>query len=293
MPFPPDKFSGRKDKNDRAVLVELFTGAQCPPCVAADLAFDALGKTYSPKDVVLLQYHLHIPGPDPLTNPGTLARVKYYSKEVEGTPTILFNGKAEAGGGGFVPHAKAKYTEYRGVVDPLLEKPAPVKLEATAVRKGDNIHITATASGVDNPGEKVRLRLALIEEWVRYRGGNGLSYHHHIVRDLPGGAEGLALTKETGKVEATVDLDALRTKLATYLEEFAKNEGPFPSSSWPLSLRDLRVVAFVQNDDTQEVLQAVEVAVRCYLAPLASRRTSFPRSAWTQGRSASSHSPGK
>jgi hypothetical protein len=262
LPFTPDKFGGRKDKSDRAVLVELFTGAQCPPCVAADLAFDALGKAYSPKEVVLLQYHLHIPGPDPLTNPGTLARLKYYSKEVEGTPTILFNGKAEAGGGGFVPHAKAKYVEYRQVVDPLLEKPAPVKLEATAVRKGDKIHITATASGVDKPGDKVRLRLALIEEWVRYRGGNGLSYHHHIVRDLPGGAEGLALTKETGKQEATVDVDALRTKLVTYLEEFAKNEGPFPSSSWPLGLRDLRVVAFVQNDETKEVLQAVEVAVR-------------------------------
>ena len=58
------------------VLVELFTGAECPPCVAADLAFDALGKTYKPTDVVLLEYHLHIPGPDALTNPvkGALPR---------------------------------------------------------------------------------------------------------------------------------------------------------------------------------------------------------------------------
>ena len=50
-------------------LVELFTGAQCPPCVAADIAFDAEAvKSYKAADVVLLQYHLHIPGPDPLTN---------------------------------------------------------------------------------------------------------------------------------------------------------------------------------------------------------------------------------
>jgi len=34
---------------------------QCPPCVAADLAFEGLGKTYKTSEVVLLQYHLHIP----------------------------------------------------------------------------------------------------------------------------------------------------------------------------------------------------------------------------------------
>src|SRR5262249_18462658 len=32
--FKVDKFAGRKGKSTRTVLVELFTGAQCPPCVA-------------------------------------------------------------------------------------------------------------------------------------------------------------------------------------------------------------------------------------------------------------------
>src|SRR5262249_1397065 len=58
LPFKPDAFAGRKDNSSRVVLVELFTGAQCPPCVAADLAFDALGKTYKPTEVALLQYHV-------------------------------------------------------------------------------------------------------------------------------------------------------------------------------------------------------------------------------------------
>ena len=51
--WPPPVYAGRKGKSDRVVLVELFTGAQCPPCVTADLAFDALDKTYKPDDVVL------------------------------------------------------------------------------------------------------------------------------------------------------------------------------------------------------------------------------------------------
>src|SRR5439155_20736443 len=49
----PAKFAGRK--GSRVVLVELFTGAHCPPCVAPDLAFEGLVKTYKTSEVVLLQ----------------------------------------------------------------------------------------------------------------------------------------------------------------------------------------------------------------------------------------------
>ena len=59
----PEPFAGRKSKSDRAVLVELFTGTECPPCVAADMAFDALPKAFKSSEVVVLQYHLHIPRP--------------------------------------------------------------------------------------------------------------------------------------------------------------------------------------------------------------------------------------
>jgi hypothetical protein len=262
LPYTPEKYRGRKGKSDRAVLVELFTGAQCPPCVAADLAFDGLEKTYGRKDVVQLEYHVHIPGPDPLTNADTMARLKYYGDQVEGTPAIFFNGKAEAGGGGLAADARDKYDEYRKVIDSLLEKPGSLKLEAEAERKGDKIHITAAATGVEKPGDKVRLRLVLVEPWVRYRGGNGLTYHHHVVRDMPGGVDGLGLTKEAERLEMTVDVNGLRDKLGAYLDDFAKNEAPFPGSNRPLRLRDLRLVAFVQNDETKEVLQAVEVPIR-------------------------------
>lgn len=259
-PFKPEKFEGRKKKSDRGVLVELFTGAQCPPCVAADLAFDAVEKTYAPADVILLQYHLHIPGPDPLTNEDNVSRSRYYDDEVEGTPTVLFNGKLGAGGGGAVDDAKDKYKAYRDVIDPLLEKSPGVKLKAKAVRKGDKIDISAEASDLETPGEKVRLRLALVEEQVKYTGGNNLRFHHRVVRALPGGADGLALKDKTGKQEITVDLGHLKESLNKYLNEFGK-KASFPSTSRPLDLKNLYVVAFVQNDATKEVLQAVQVKV--------------------------------
>src|SRR5262249_25120631 len=132
----PEKFAGRKGKSTRAVLVELFTGAQCPPCVAADLAFDALGKTYSPAEVVLLEYHERIPGPDALTSKDTEARLEYYQRAVEGTPTIIFDGRPLRASGGSADEAPSLYQGYREVLDEqLLERPAGAKVTATAVRK--------------------------------------------------------------------------------------------------------------------------------------------------------------
>ncbi len=46
----------------------MFTGAECPPCVAVDLAFDGLLKAYKPTDVICLQY-LH-----PAAGPANRAR---------------------------------------------------------------------------------------------------------------------------------------------------------------------------------------------------------------------------
>jgi hypothetical protein len=259
-PFKPEKFEGRKKKSDRAVVVELFTGAQCPPCVAADLAFDALGKTYPANDVVLLEYHLHIPGPDPLTNEDTIARSKYYDDEIEGTPTILFNGKLKpkVGGGGGADASKGKYDEYREVIDPILETESGVKISAKAVRKGDKIDVSAEAS--QGKGEKLRLRLALVEDLVRYTGGNQVRFHHRVVRAMPGGVEGVVLKDGAAKQETTVDLAHVRETLNKYLNDYGK-KAAFPNTNRPMDLKDLYLVAFVQNDETKEIVQAVQVKV--------------------------------
>jgi hypothetical protein len=260
-PFKPEEFKGRKNKSDRAVLVELFTGAECPPCVAADLAFDALQSTYKPAEAVLLEFHMHIPGPDPLTNKDGLSRAEFYGRaKIPGTPTIFFNGKKDEGGGGPLQAAKQKYASYREAVDEWLEKPAGAKLQLNATQKGSEIGIKASVSDLAETGEKVMLRFALTEERVRYPGGNGLTYSHNVVRALPGGAKGVALTKKASEHTASVDLIKLREEISKYLNEFAK-EDEFPNPSRPLALKNLRVVAFVQNDETGEVLQAAQVDV--------------------------------
>jgi hypothetical protein len=256
-----EPFAGRKGDSKRAVLVELFTGTQCPPCVAADLAFDALGKAFKPSEVVRLQYHLHVPGPDPLTNADSEARAEYYGQAVPGTPTMLFNGRPAARGGGGREDGPEKFAEYREVLESLLEMPAKATLRASVKRDGAKLAINVEASAPEGSGDKLRLRLVLVEEQVAYKGSNKLAEHHHVVRAFPGGVEGEKLTagKPFSK-NVAVDLEQVRKDLKEYLKK--SNEAtPFPTKDRPLDLKNLRVVAFVQNDATREVLQAVQVDV--------------------------------
>ena len=263
LPFKPEAFAGRKGKSDRAVLVEVFTGAECTPCAAVDLAFDGLMKAYKPADVVLLQYHVHIPRPDPLTSPDSMKRAEeYYGEQISGAPTAFVGGKVAPPSGGPAAAAEKAFAAFRGPIDEALEKAPGVKLGLT-VAKGEKGGYTAKAavSDLEAPGEKMTLRFALAEERVRYAGGNGIRYHHMVVRSMPGGQKGFPLAKKSAEQSVSFDPEEVRAGLAKYLDEFAKTESPFPRADRPLALKNLKLVAFVQNDATREVLHAVQIDV--------------------------------
>jgi hypothetical protein len=258
-PFTPVAFAGRKDKAaTRVAVVELFTGAECKPCIAADVAFDAVAKSYKPTDVVLLQYHLHIPSSDPLTNPATEARASYYG--VRGTPSVYFSGTPRAGGGGTMEASEARYGRYVEALAPLLEEANPVKLKGHAKRAGDEVSVTVEGTGLE-PGGDARLRLFVVEEAVKYVGGNRMRFHLHVVRAMPDGPDGIAVKEKGFTHTATVNVPALRGDLTKYLDDYAATGLPFRSRLRPLDLKELKVVALVQDDKTKAVLQAVQFDV--------------------------------
>jgi hypothetical protein len=264
-PFKPEKFAGRKDKEaNRVAVFEMFTGAQCPPCVAADLAFDALETAYSPKDLVLIQYHMHIPGPDPMTNKDTMARWDYYSKkfpqEIRGVPSSVFNGKPQAGGGGGIPNAKSKYDQYVKIIDSTLEQKTDLKVSGDAVLSNGTVTVNATVDG--KAGDEAKVRVLLVEEEVRYQGGNGIRLHHQVVRSAFGKAAGWALKDaKGGKVSASVKLDDLKKELGEYLEDYNKNTRAFSPPDRPMDMKHLKVIVLVQDDETGEMLHAVQMDV--------------------------------
>jgi hypothetical protein len=265
-PFKPTIFVGRKDTSaNQVVMMELFTGAQCPPCVAADVAFDALQKSYKPTELVLVQYHMHIPGSDPMTNSDTVARWDYYRKHfpegIRGVPSSLFNGKPASGGGGAMAASENKFQQYVNVINPLLEKTSAVKLVGKAARAGDAITIAVEVANGD--GDDMKLRLLVVEEVVKYAGSNGIRFHHQVVRAMPGGAEGIAIKDKAFKRSVAVDLTDVRTGLMKYLSDYvAENPNrPFARPDRPMEMKAVRVIALVQNDKTGEITQAMQIEV--------------------------------
>jgi hypothetical protein len=88
-----------------------------------------------------------------------------------------------------------------------------------------------------------------------------------VVRSILGGAEGFALTKierDGGSYTkaAKVELAKVRKDITAYLDDYAANERPFRDDARPLDLNRLKVIALVQNDKTQAILQAVQIEVK-------------------------------
>jgi hypothetical protein len=254
VPFPTPPFAGRGGKSERVVLVELFTGANCGPCIAADTAFDALLRTYTPRDVVLVQYHEHSPSADPLTNHDGERRANYY--HVPGTPVWFVNGRAGPQPAGPRELAREGYTALLSRLQQEMETEAPARLKVSAGRQGERVDVTAEVDGLKGSGA-ARLRLLLVEDVVRYTGSNRQRLHHHVVRAAPGGIDGKPVGAAPARQEATVNLAELRKSLRAQLAEHAA----FKEGEWPLELKRLKVVALVQDDQTREVLQAAQADV--------------------------------
>jgi hypothetical protein len=200
-----------------------------------------------------------------MTNPDTEARWAYYrekfGKQVAGVPASIFNGQPKAGGGGGVANAKPKFNTYRGVIDPLLEENAGAKLVIEANRIGDRVSIAVKVSDVADPGENKKLRILLAEETVPYPGSNKIRLHHNVVRAFPGGVAGTTLMEAASRHKASIDIGELCGDLTKYLDAFQLKR-PFLNPARPMEMSHLRVIAFVQDDASREILQAAMVDVK-------------------------------
>jgi hypothetical protein len=252
-------YSGRKGKSNRVVLAEVFTGSQAKVAAATTMATAGLLKTFKPTEVAVVEYHLPAPLPDPLACTAAEERREFYDKAVKSIPVVLLNGKVAMPGGGEADDAQDRYDGYVEAIEPLLEEDARAELSVKATRKGDKVIITAEVSPVTSKDD-VRLRLVLAEPRVSYKGGSGRTVHYNVARAMPGGAEGTVVKGKGLKKTFTVDLAQVRKDINAYLDKMKEKE-KFPDKQRPMEMKELRVIAFVQNDDKGEVLQAVMVDV--------------------------------
>ena len=272
-----DPYVKTEKRTNRIVVLEMFTGSACPPCVAADLAFDAALERYAADAIIPLAYHQHIPGPDPMTTPEGNGRRLYYS--VNGVPAMQIDGAlvtnpatGENFGGGGRDRSREVYGRYVGLIDRALERESGAAVTVQGVVAGGKVTITANVTSLPANTANLRLHIVLAEKGLMFGGENGMRSHQMVVRGVAGDkGEGLPITA-TGTVQHTFTLaeikDAITRSLAADIarRKAAGGDPPptFAAEDRAMTTIDtskLVAVAFIQTPSRQ-ILQAARADVR-------------------------------
>ena len=210
----------------------------------------------------MLNYHVHIPAPDPMVNPATLKRQAFYG--VRSSPSYFFDGASDGGGGG----ADAARSIFDSKVDPTIEKhltdPPGARLRLQAKASGSTVTVKASVSKLTSTSRKLRLQIALAEDMVTYSGENGERFHPMVVRSMALDAtseQGFALKPaKGGTIEYTFDVAKAVADAKSHLEDYETNtrkgEYTFRQKKHEVTGRFV-VVAFVQDEGTKAILQSV------------------------------------
>ncbi len=283
----------------RTVLLELFTGSACLPCIAGDLATDGVLKAYPRSEVVVLSFELQRTGPDPLANPDSEARAAY--DNVQATPVARMDGDPQGILGGPETKAEQRFDSLQKAIDAELAKSSGVSLQlaanftpehlvaatarveisdALALKKTLTTPLAEDESGrimsemrgllTTSPKPEATSRLvlnfALVEKEVRYSGENGVRFHSMVVRSMAKPSELGFPVSFTGVSGASASFDpaAISEGLSAYLTAFEKHNTRFAVTHFlmkdtHLPLQDLAVVAWVEDPVTHHVVAAAYV----------------------------------
>jgi hypothetical protein len=231
----------------QVVVLEAFSNVNCIGCPQTSAMLHTLMAEpgYGLDRVVLIKYAANWPAvsdPHYQANPADNgARMTFYqSYLMVGIPTLIANG-ALAGASGQPPALDA----LRDLVDDLLQGDPgfAIQIEAVALPGGTSVSARATLHAERQVSHaNTVLQFALVQDPVSYAtppGNQGETEFHWIMRDLAAAAEPpLPLASEQ-----------------TVIREVTLAR----QSAWPAA--DLHVIAFVQDTQTREILQAAHAVV--------------------------------
>ena len=255
------------------VLLELFTGSGCEPCVAPDLAVESLLGSYGRRDLAVLEYDENIPRPDPLTSPASENRAVTY--RVGSTPEAFLDGEPLPVAGSTRGDAENVVVGFASELEDEAAQPSPLRLTLEGMQAGGAVTAHAAISLVPGmpattlPG-RAAVHVALVQDGIRYGGENGIRFHRMVVRAmepetalrLPAGPAG----ESSQSMDIRFNLETVETTLRSYLNEYERGndrfgEVRFRTKDLPLDPAQLGVVVWVQDVATRAVLQAAFLAV--------------------------------
>jgi hypothetical protein len=197
-----------------------------------------------------------------------------------------------------------KYRQYAARIDSLLALPPEAVLALHVTTHGDMVEIGLTVDSVRATHPHVAARITLVQDTVRVMGATNRRLQYAVVRaaaQAPGLPIGVPLTGKVGGHQTAhyrFDLAALaaqyvsqRTPAATlrrlypvdsiYKQQLAQKERMW--DAWVSALPDpadsridrnrLHVVAFIQDLDTGEILQATRVSLAPSTGPVTANRS--------------------
>lgn len=230
----------------RVALIEELTSSTCPPCASLNSTFDplleSLGVNQDGNNIAAVKYQMNWPSPgtDPSYNPDGLTRRTYYG--TTGIPEVWLDGK---------PMTQGTADEINGAA----AIPAFVDIDLNVTRTGMDVSVDATVTSYATWSGTYKLHIAAVEEMYAYPGSTTTQdeFHFAMRKMMPNGS-GNSLTSMTSGGTQTV------SKSYTFEETPGVNPTQNSYKLWE-SLDDVIIVAFVQNNDTKEVLQAAFVNV--------------------------------
>ena len=247
LPFHPKEFKPSQEWQGKSVLAELFTGSECRSCVAADVGVDGLIEAYSEDYLVILAYHLPIPRPDPIMNAASRARAIYYG--INSTPTVYIDGEKKLARGGYRSRAKAKFDEYSTEINARMDEIPRLKLKVSAKRNGDDVLVSPS---FDREIANADYNLVLVEEEVKYAGGNGLLFHKKVVRDFK-----TVIPEEVKNRSFVFNILEAENAGANRLAEYEREINfSFMEKHFKIDRNRLQVVFFVQDRSSHKIYNA-------------------------------------
>lgn len=219
----------------RTVLVEHFSSSTCVPCVAADEAISDFLQNHGVAKTVSINYHTGIPAPgDPMylaAKEDNDARMTYY--KIFTNPIVWFDGVISELGTSSLEARLESAFQTRTIVPPK------AAIEILHYKKSNDILSGTVRVEALSELQNIKLQIALVEKNVDYEnspGQNGQKHFFDVLRTFYPTPDGTLISLSIGE---------------KYFIQFSIK----PEEQWKVD--QLQVVAFLQEQSTKEVLQAV------------------------------------
>lgn len=227
----------------RVVLIEEFTSSTCAPCASYNNTFDPLLTSVNANgagsNIAAVKYQMNWPSPgtDPSYNPDGVTRRTYYG--VSGIPDVFLNGRDPSNA----------YTNNAANLNAEAALPAFCTINLNATYAGNTLTVSGSVTPHAAFPGSYKLHIAAVESYA-YQGTTSQTQFKYAQRKMFPNGSGITLTTLQDGVAQTFN------------QSFNFTQGGVAQGNYNLwgSIANVKVVAFVQNNTTKEVLQAAFVS---------------------------------